>query len=150
MNKFPLVATCVISLTLAACQEKPTTTCMGDTRLNSAEPWMSDYDKFFILTDFSKYVGMSVSAMEKELAYKYSKRSAVTKPNNELIGLTYTYTNNYSITVSFNKLNHITYNEKRKHWDFSKLGKETVSGINVSHQGGGNFYFCKDFGEIRL
>lgn len=150
MNKISLMAVCAISIALTACQEKPATTCIGEATHRSAEPWMSDYDKYFMLSDFSKYVGKSVATLEKELAYKYSGRAGITKENNELIGMSYSFASSYTITVSFKKLSHTTYNEKRKQWDFSRIGKETISGVNVTHSGGGNFYFCKDFGEIRI
>jgi hypothetical protein len=111
---------------------------------------MNDVDKYFMTTDFNKYIGANLGQLESDFAIKYDKRIAVTKPPMQLTGIAYTFTRNYSVRVYFSEVTYTSYNDKTKKWDFSKLNKEKISGINVKHYGTGDAYFCKDFGEVSL
>lgn len=140
-----------LSVALSGCGEKPATTCMGTRMVTMPVESMSEMDRYFILGDFSQYLGSSVEKLERDLPFKYRTRQAITKSAGELIGLAYQFHNDYTINLSFAQVQYTKLNEKSKRWDFSKLNKETITGINVTHRAGEvNFYYCKDFGEIRL
>lgn len=134
---------------LVSCVDKPATSCVGKSSELPAES-MNDVDKYFMLTDFSKYVGAPVSKLEKDLVFHFWGRAATTSPAGELKWISYKFRNNYTAKIYVAGAKHNGFNRKTKKWTSSRLGKEMVSGVNITHSGGGDFYYCRDYGDIKL
>lgn len=150
MNVKVILLCLVACFTLASCDDKPATTCIGTGNIGVPTESMSDVDKFFINTDFNSYVGSSVGKLEQDFVIRFSERAVVTKHPAKVQWIDYKFRSNYSLRVYLSEVKYITYNDKTDKWNFSKLGKETISGINVTHSGAGDFYYCKDFGAAHL
>lgn len=145
------VLACVISCgALTACDSKPATTCIGEGNVGIQAEKMNEVDQYFINTDFTKFVGSPISKLENDFVIKFRERTAITKPPATLQWLDYKFRNNYTVRVYLSEVKYTKYNEKTGKWDFRRLGSETIAGINVSHTGAGDFYYCKDYGDIRL
>ncbi len=147
MRVFTAMVFCCICVSLTSCSDKPATTCVGGSKTGMSAERMSDLDKYFINTDFKKYVGLSLGDLERDFAIKYKERTAITKPPAKLVGVTYSFPGNYSFYVYFSDVKFTTYDEKKKKWDFSKIKNEKISGIKIEHLGVGDFYYCKDYWE---
>ncbi len=145
-----VVALCCISFALASCADKQASTCVGTSAPAMSLESMSAVDKYFMTTDFNQYLGSNLGRLERDFPIKYTERTAGTNPPTRLVGVTYTFPNNYSIKVYFSEVKHTTYNSSTHKWDFRKLNKEVVTGINVKHYGTGDEYYCSDFGEVSL
>jgi len=143
-----VVVFCAICVSLASCSDKKASTCVGGSKTGMSVERMSDVDKYFMTTDFSRYIGSPLGGLEHDFAFKYKDRVAVTKPPAQLMGLTYSFPGNYSLHVYFIEAKYTHYNNKTNKWDFGKIGKEKISGIKVDHVGAGDFYYCKDYGEV--
>lgn len=148
MRIFSVAVLCCISVSLASCSDKPSSTCVGGSKTGMSVEHMSDVDKYFITTDFTKYIGSPLGELERDFAVKYKERVALTKPPAKLVGLNYAFPGNYSFHVYFSEVKYTHYNDKTNKWDFGKIDKEKISGIKVDHVGAGDFYYCKDFGEV--
>jgi len=145
MKPFSVVVLCGLSVWLASCSDKPATTCVGGSKTGMSVEHMTDVDKYFINTDFKKYVGLTLGELQQDFSIKYKERIAITKPPAQLVGVTYMFPGNYSFHVYFSEVKYTSYNSKTKKWDFSKVGKEKISGIKIEHLGVGDFYYCKDY-----
>lgn len=148
MRTITLLAFVMSCCALASCGDKPATSCLGKSSEIPAES-MNDLDKYFMLTDFSKYVGSPISKLEKDFVIKYRERTATTNPPDNLKWINYNFRGNYSVKVYLADLKYTRFNKRTGHWNFSQLGREIISGVNVTHSGGGNYYYCKDYGDIQ-
>src|SRR5574339_676925 len=129
------VVICGICVSLSSCSEQRASTCVGGSKAGMPAERMSDIDKYFMTTDFNKYIGLPLGKLDSDFAIKYDKRTAITKPPAELIGITYAFSDNYLLHVYFSEVKYTTYNSKTNTWDFRKLNNENISGVNVSHVG---------------
>lgn len=148
MNILYVLAICTSCVLLSSCTDKPKSSCVGGSKTGMSVERMSNVDKYFMTTDFDKYIGASLGELEKSFEFSYRERVAITKPPAELVGLTYTFPSNYSFNVYFTEPKYTKYDSKTKKWDFRKIEKETIAGINVKHVGSADYYYCKDFGEV--
>jgi hypothetical protein len=148
MKTFPVMALCCCAL-LAACSDKQPSACVGGSKGMSIEG-MSDIDKYFMTTDFNKYIGLTLGDLDRDFAIQYQKRSGITQPPMRLIGIGYSFPNNYSLDVYFSDIKYTQFNSKTNKWDFRKINNETVSGMRIKHYGSGDYYFCKEMGDVRL
>ena len=130
-----------------SCTDPQTSTCAGGSKTGMSVEHMGEVDKYFITTDFSKYIGATLGDFERDLTIKYRERTALTKPPNQLVAFVYAFPDNYSIHIDIPEAKYTTYNSNTGKWDFRKSDKETISHIRVKHVGAGDFYYCKDFGK---
>jgi hypothetical protein len=121
---------------------------VGGSKTGMSVENMSDIDKYFITTDFNKYIGNPLGVLERAFTIKYKDRIALTKPPAQLVGLNYLFPGNYTVHIYFSEVKYTSYDNKTSKWNFKNLDKETISGIKVDHIGSGDFYYCKDFGEV--